>query len=39
MLVVYGPTLGFDIKQRNRFFDQILCFLQLNEDSDNIIHS
>jgi hypothetical protein len=23
-----GPTLGFNTKQRNSFFDQIWCFLQ-----------
>jgi hypothetical protein len=34
-----GPTLCFDTKQRNSFFDQILCFLQLKQDSDNITHS
>ncbi len=34
-----GPTLGFDTKQRNSFFDQIWCFLQLKQDSDNIIYS
>ena len=32
-----GPTLGFDTKQRNSFFDQIWCFLQIKQDSDNII--
>jgi hypothetical protein len=26
-----GPTLGFDTKQRNSFFNQIRCFLQLNK--------
>ena len=32
-----GPTLGFYTNQRNSFFDQIWCFLQLKQDSDNII--
>jgi hypothetical protein len=33
-------TLGFDTKQRNSFFDQIWWFfLQLKQDSYNIIHS
>ncbi len=34
-----GPTLCFDTKQRNCFFDQIWCFLTVKKDSDNIIHS
>jgi hypothetical protein len=39
-----GPTLGFDTKQRNSFFNQIWCLvfgvvLQQKQDSDNIIHS
>ncbi len=34
-----GPTLGIDKKQRNSFLDQIWCFLQLKQDSDNTIHS
>jgi len=34
-----GPTLGFDTEQRNSFFDQIWCFLQLKQDSDNVIHN
>jgi hypothetical protein len=34
-----GPTLGFDTKQRNSFFEQIWCFLQLKQYSGNIIHS
>jgi hypothetical protein len=34
-----GPTLGFDTMQRNSFFDQIWCFLQLKQDFDNIILS
>jgi len=34
-----GPTIGFDAEQRNSFFDQICFFLQLKQDSDNIIHS
>ncbi len=24
-----GPTLGFDTKQRNSFFDQIWCFFTI----------
>jgi hypothetical protein len=32
-----GPTLGFDTEQRNSFFHQIWCLLQLKQDSDNII--
>ncbi len=32
-----GPTLGVDTKQRNTFFDQYGVFLQLKQDSDNII--
>ncbi len=38
-LLFMGPTLGFDTKQKKQFFDQIWCFLQLKQDSDNIIHS
>ena len=34
-----GPTLGFDTEQRNSFLNQIWCFLQLKQDSDNTIHS
>ncbi len=34
-----GPTLGFDSKRRNSFFGQIWCFLQLEQDSNNIIYS
>jgi hypothetical protein len=34
-----GPTLGFDTKQRNSFSTKFGVFLQLKEDSDNIIHS
>ncbi len=34
-----SPTLGFDTEQKKQFFDQIWCFLQLQQDSDNIIHS
>ncbi len=26
-----GPTLGFDTKQRNSFFDQIWCFYNKNK--------
>jgi len=33
-----GPTLGFDTKQRNRFLIKFSVFLQLKQDSDNIIH-
>jgi hypothetical protein len=34
------PTLGFDTKQRNSFLIQFGgVFLQLKQDSDNIIHS
>jgi hypothetical protein len=34
-----GPTLGFDTEQRNSFFIKFGVFLQLKQDSDNIIHS
>ncbi len=34
-----GPTLGFDTKQRKSFFlMKFGVFLQLQQDSDNIIH-
>jgi hypothetical protein len=33
-----GPTLGFDTKQRNSFLIKLGVFLQLKQDSDNIIH-
>jgi hypothetical protein len=39
MLAVYGPTLGFDTKQRNSFLIKFGVFLQLKQHSDNIIHS
>ncbi len=31
--------LGFDTKQRNSFLIKFGAFLQLKQDSDNIIHS
>jgi hypothetical protein len=34
-----GPTLGFDTEQRNSFSSNLVFFLQLKQDSDNIIHS
>jgi hypothetical protein len=34
-----GPTLGFDTEQRNSFVIKFCVFLQLKQDSDNIIHS
>jgi len=34
-----GPTLGFDTEQRNSFLIKLGVFLQLKQDSDNIIHS
>ena len=34
-----GPTLGFDTEQRNSFLIKFgVFFLQLKQDSDNIIH-
>ncbi len=33
-----GPTLGFDTEQRNSFLIKFGGFLQLKQDSDNIIH-
>ncbi len=30
MLLFMGPTLGFDTKQRNIFFDQIWCTYNIN---------
>jgi hypothetical protein len=33
-----GPTLGFDTKQRNSFLIKFGAFLQLKQDSDNIIN-
>ncbi len=33
-----GPTLGFDTEQRNSFLVKFGVFLQLKQDSDNIIH-
>jgi hypothetical protein len=38
-LLFMGPTLGFDTKQRNSFLIKFGFFLQLKQDSDNIIHS
>jgi hypothetical protein len=37
--LLMGPTLGFDTKQRNSFLIKLGVFLQLKQDSDNIIHS
>ncbi len=34
-----GFTLGFDTEQRNNFLIKFGVFLQLKQDSDNIIHS
>ncbi len=34
-----GPTLGFDTEQGNNIFNKFGVFLQLKQDSDNIIHS
>ncbi len=34
-----GPTLGFDTKQRNSFWSNLVFFLQQKHDSDNIIDS
>jgi hypothetical protein len=34
-----GPTLGFDTEQRNSFLIKFGVFLQLKQDSENIIHS
>ncbi len=34
-----GPTLGFDTEQSNRFLIKFGVFLQLKQDTDNIIHS
>jgi hypothetical protein len=34
-----GPALGFDTEQRNSFLIKFGVFLQLRQDSDNIIHS
>jgi hypothetical protein len=34
-----GPTLGFDTEQRNSFLIKFCVSLQLEQDSDNIIHS
>ncbi len=34
-----GPNLGFDTEQRNSFLMKVGVFLQLKQDSDNIIHS
>jgi hypothetical protein len=38
-LLLMGPTLGFDTEQRNSFLMKFGVFLQLKQDSDNIIHS
>jgi hypothetical protein len=39
-LLFMGPTLGFDTKQRNSFLIKFGgFFLQIKQDSDNIIHS
>jgi hypothetical protein len=38
-LAVYGPKSWFGHRAKKQFFDQIWCFLQLKQDSDNIIHS
>ncbi len=34
-----GPTPGFDAEQGNSFLIKFSVFLQLKQDSDNIIHS
>ncbi len=34
-----GPTLDFDAEQRNSFLIKVGVFLQLKQDSDNIIHN
>ncbi len=34
-----GANLGFDTEQRNSFLIKFGIFLQLKQDSDNIIHS
>jgi hypothetical protein len=34
-----GPTFGFDAKQKKSFLIKLGVFLQLKQDSDNIIHS
>jgi len=34
-----GPTHGFDAEQRNSFLIKFGVFLQLKQDSDDIIHS
>ncbi len=39
MLAVYVPHSWFSHKAKKQFFDQIWCFLQLKQDSDNIFHS
>jgi hypothetical protein len=38
-LLFMGPTLGFDTKQKTGFLIKFGVFLQLKQDSDNIIHS
>ncbi len=38
-LLFMGPTLGFETEQRNRFLIKFCVFLQLKQESDNIIHS
>jgi hypothetical protein len=34
-----GPTFGLDAEQRNSFLVKFSVFLQLKQDSDNIIQS
>jgi hypothetical protein len=34
-----GPTLDFDTEQRSSFLIKFGVFLQLKQDSDNIIYS
>ncbi len=38
-LLFMGPTRGFDTKQTNSFLIKFGVFLQLKQDTDNIIHS
>ncbi len=38
-LLFMGSTIGFDTKQRNSFLIKVGVFLQLKQDSDNLIHS
>jgi hypothetical protein len=37
--LVMGPALGIDTEQRNSFLIKFGVFLQLKQDSDNIIQS